>query len=106
MFCPQSVAVIGASDKPGSIGRSLMENLDPNLFGGTVYPVNPNRAKVLGRKVYPRIGAIPGPVDLAVVVTPAATVITTVEGRTCPAISSRTVGMTCGLTARTTPSTR
>jgi acetyltransferase len=74
IFEPAAVAVIGATEKTGSVGRSVLWNLISNPFGGTVYPVNPNRPNVLGIRAYATIAAVPGPVDLAVVVTPAPTV--------------------------------
>jgi acetyltransferase len=73
-FRPESVAVIGATETPGSVGRTLLWNLMTSPFGGTVYPVNPRRASVLGIKAYPNIKAVPEQVDLAVVVTPAPTI--------------------------------
>jgi acetyltransferase len=73
-FAPRSVAVIGATEKTGSVGRSILWNLISSPFGGTVYPVNAKRGSVLGIKAYPAIGKIPGPVDLAVIITPANTV--------------------------------
>jgi len=73
-FRPESVAVIGATENPGSVGRTLLWNLMTSPFGGTVYPVNPRRASVLGIKAYPNIKAVPEQVDLAVVVTPAPTI--------------------------------
>jgi acetyltransferase len=69
-FSPKSVAVIGATENVGSVGRTLLWNLVTSPFGGTVYPVNPKRASVLGVKAYPSITAIPEEVDLAVIVTP------------------------------------
>jgi acetyltransferase len=72
IFAPQSVAVIGATDRPGSVGRALMWNLVSNPFGGVVYPINPGRESVLGIRAYPHVAATPGPVDLAVIATPAA----------------------------------
>jgi acetyltransferase len=69
-FAPKTVAVVGATDNPGSVGRTILWNLVTSPFGGTVFPVNPKRANVLGIKAYPSITAIPEPVDLAVVVTP------------------------------------
>ena len=48
LFAPRSVAVVGASEKPGSVGRTLLWNLISSPFGGTVYPINPNRKNVLG----------------------------------------------------------
>ena len=73
-FKPRSVAVIGATETPGSVGRTVLANLVATSFGGVVHPVNPRRDTVLGLKSYPAVGDVPGPVDLAVVVTPAATV--------------------------------
>src|SRR4029079_12077461 len=57
-----------------SVGRTILWNLISSPFGGTVHPVNPNRPSVLGVKAYPNLAAVPGPVDLAVIVTPAPTV--------------------------------
>ncbi len=74
IFAPRTVAVIGATEKFGSVGRTVFWNLVSNPFGGTVYPVNPKRSNVLGVRAYPSLGALPEPIDLAVVVTPAATV--------------------------------
>ena len=67
---PRSVAVIGATEKPGSVGRTILWNLLSSPFGGTVYPVNPTRPAILGVKAYPSVGAIGEHVDLAVIVTP------------------------------------
>ena len=68
---PRSIAVIGATEKLGSVGRTIMWNLLSSPFGGTVFPVNPSRPAILGVKAYPSIAAIGEPVDLAVIVTPA-----------------------------------
>ncbi len=73
-FTPQNIAVIGATDKADSIGRTLMRNLFSSPFGGTVFPINPKRRSVLGIKTHPRIGDVPDPIDLAIVATPAPTV--------------------------------
>lgn len=73
-FKPRSVAVIGAKDEGGSIGRATVWNLLSSPFGGTVYPVNPGRTSVLGVRAYPNVRDVPEPVELAVIVTPAATV--------------------------------
>ena len=70
-FRPRSVAVIGATETPGSVGRTILTNLLSNPFGGTIYPVNPKRPNVLGVRAYPTVGEIPEGVDLAVIVTPA-----------------------------------
>lgn len=74
IFEPKSIAVIGASEKPGSVGRTLLWNLISHPFGGTVFPVNPAHASVLGIKAYPSLAALPERVDLAVIATPAPTV--------------------------------
>jgi acetyltransferase len=73
-FAPRTIAVIGATEKANSVGLSLMTNLTSTPGGGAVFPVNPHRTEVLGIKAYGTIGAVPGPVDLAVIVTPAVTV--------------------------------
>ncbi len=69
-FSPKTVAVIGATENPGSVGRTLLWNLVTHPFGGTVYPVNPKRPSVLGIKAYKSVSDIPEDIDLAVVVTP------------------------------------
>ena len=74
MFRPRSVAVIGATERAGSVGRTTIANLLNDSFRGEVYPVNPQHSQILGRQAYGSIGKVPGPVDLAVIVTPAATV--------------------------------
>ncbi|MBW4522050.1 MAG: bifunctional acetate--CoA ligase family protein/GNAT family N-acetyltransferase [Scytolyngbya sp. HA4215-MV1] len=74
IFAPKTVAVIGATDRLGSVGRTVLWNLISSPFGGTVFPVNPTRQSVLGIKAYPSIADVPEPVDLALVVTPAVTV--------------------------------
>jgi acetyltransferase len=74
IFAPTNVALIGATETPNSVGRTIMWNLISNPFGGAVFPVNPKRLSVLGVKAYPDIASVPEKVDLAVVVTPAPTV--------------------------------
>jgi acetyltransferase len=74
MFRPHSVAVIGATERAGTVGRTVLANLMEGRYRSRVYPVNPGRAEVLGVKAYKSIGALPQAVDLAVVVTPAQTV--------------------------------
>ena len=71
IFAPKSVAVIGATETVGSVGRTIVWNLMSSTFGGTIYPVNPKRASILGIKAYPSLSAVPEVVDLIVVVTPA-----------------------------------
>lgn len=74
-----SVAVVGASATPGSVGSILMRNLLQNSFGGVVYPINPKRKAVHGVYCYPSLLEAPDAVDLAVIATPAATVPTAIE---------------------------
>jgi len=74
IFAPTSVAVIGATEEAGRVGRTVLWNLISNPFGGTVYPVNKRHNQVLGIKAYANVARVPEPVDLAIIVTPAATV--------------------------------
>jgi acetyltransferase len=73
-FSPKSVALVGATENRGTVGRTLMWNLITNPFGGTVYPVNPRRPSVLGVKAYPSVSALPEAPELAVIVTPATSI--------------------------------
>ena len=74
MFAPESVAVIGATDRPATVGRTILENLLHGKFHGKVYAVNARHSEVLGLKSYSSIGEVPQSVDMAVIATPAATV--------------------------------
>lgn len=71
IFMPKSVAVIGATETPRSVGRTVLWNLLQSPFGGTVYPINPKRKSVLGIKAYPSVKDISDSIDLAVIITPA-----------------------------------
>lgn len=74
IFSPRTVAVVGATERINSIGRTILWNLISTSFGGTIFPINPSRANVLGIKAYPNLAAVPEAIDLAIVVTPAASV--------------------------------
>lgn len=74
LFSPRSVAVIGASDRPHSVGATVMRNLLRGGFGGPVWPVNLRHGTVAGRQAYPTVEALPAAPDLAVICTPASTV--------------------------------
>src|ERR1700739_248320 len=74
MFVPQSVAVIGATDRESSVGRTLLANLMNGLYQGNVFAINPKRKEVLGLHCYKDIGSVPEKIDLSVIVTPATTV--------------------------------
>jgi acetyl coenzyme A synthetase (ADP forming)-like protein len=69
IFSPESIAVVGASGDPVKVGYAVFRNLLP--FPGRLYPVNPNRSEVQGRKTYPSLAALPEPVHLAVIAVPA-----------------------------------
>lgn len=73
LFRPRSVAIIGASEKPGP-GRIAMQNLTDGTFRGDVFPVNIKHEVIFGRPSYPTIADVPKAVDLALIATPAATV--------------------------------
>jgi acetyltransferase len=68
------VAVIGATERPGTVGRSVISNLAESRFPLKLYAINPSHDQILGVKTLKRIADVPGPVDLALVVTPAHTV--------------------------------
>ena len=74
IFTAKSIAVIGASESPHSVGRTLMENLMHGCSGGEVFPINPNRVSILGAKAYHSVLDVPVALDLAVIATRAAIV--------------------------------
>jgi acetyl coenzyme A synthetase (ADP forming)-like protein len=74
MFAPRSVAVIGASRRPGSVGHAVTRNLVYGGYTGVAYPVNPKAKSILSLRCVPDIASIDDQVDLAVVVTPAETI--------------------------------
>ena len=75
---PESVALIGASAKEGKVGRMFMDRFLDTGYQ-TLYPVNPGADEILGIKAYPSVKAIPGPVDMAVILTPTAAVLSMVK---------------------------
>ena len=78
-FDPSSVAVLGATDRKGTVGKTILENLLQGSDRRKIYPVNPNREEVLGTKCYPDINSLPELPSLAVLVTPAKSVADLVE---------------------------
>lgn len=74
LLTPETVAVIGATDRAGSVGRTVLTNLLNPSFRGRVYPVNSRRSEVMGVRAYSSIREVPERVHLAVLVTPAATI--------------------------------
>ena len=74
IFKPTSVALVGATERAGSVGRNVLWNLLSSPFGGTIYPVNPKRPNILGIRTYPSLKQLPELPDLVVVTTPAESV--------------------------------
>src|SRR5213080_2180660 len=79
LFAPKSIAVIGASNRKGSVGRAVFTNILLNEYTGTVYPVNPKDRSISGVRSYPSVQDLPESVDMAVVVVPAAVVPSVTE---------------------------
>jgi acetyl coenzyme A synthetase (ADP forming)-like protein len=75
LLYPRSVAIVGASRKPGTIGQLLFQCIMQNGFSGVVYPVNPNAESVMSVKAYPSVLDVPGHIDLAVIAVPAPLVV-------------------------------
>ena len=75
LFCPRSIAIIGASATFGKWGYTLFTNIVAGNFQGKIYLVNPKGSEIAGRPVFKSVADIPGPVDLAVVTVPASKVI-------------------------------
>jgi len=73
-FQPRSVAVIGATEREGHVGRTVLWNLVSSPFGGIVYPVNSKKSSVLGIQAYPNVASLPETPELAVIMTPSETV--------------------------------
>ncbi|MCA1245731.1 bifunctional acetate--CoA ligase family protein/GNAT family N-acetyltransferase [Massilia sp. MS-15] len=74
LFAPASVALIGASERPGSLGATLLHNLMAGGFAGEVWPVNPKHAQLGGRRCYASVAELPAAPALAVICTPPATI--------------------------------
>jgi acetyl coenzyme A synthetase (ADP forming)-like protein len=79
LLTPRSVAVIGASRNPETVGHQVLRNLLAGGFAGPVYPVNPGAEHVASVKAYPTVLDVPGAVDLAVIAVPAAAVLDVVR---------------------------
>lgn len=96
LFRPGSVAVIGASDREGSVGAVVLRNLTRGGFGGPIWPVNHRQALVDGRPAWPDVASLPQAPDLAVICTPAATlpqVIDALGRKGCRAAIVLTAGL-------------
>jgi acetyltransferase len=79
IMSPRSIAVVGATNRPGSVGLSVFSNILNGGFQGELYPVNPKTKSIQKVKAYPRVTDIPGEVDLAVIIVPAEIVSTILE---------------------------
>ncbi len=77
-FYPRSVAVVGASNRPQTVGNALVKNLKEANFRGPIYPVNPRHLEVEGLRAYAKVSEIGAPVDLALIAVPAPAVEDTV----------------------------
>jgi predicted CoA-binding protein len=100
-FQPASVALIGASRNPASIGGRILSALGDAGFRGAIYPVNPTATKIGALTVYPTIAQVPQPVDLAVVAVPRDAVLAAIDA--CAARSVRTVVLITAGFAETGP---
>src|SRR5690348_16635574 len=74
LLAPSSVALVGATEREGALGRIVYRNLAAGGLGGPLYAVNPKYRKIFGSRAYDRLTDLPAPPDLAVVATPARTV--------------------------------
>ena len=79
LFEPASIAVVGASARPDSVGQAVFRNLLLTGYTGTVYPVNPKRRSIMGVKSYPSVLDIEDEIDMAVLIIPASGVSETLD---------------------------
>jgi acetyltransferase len=86
---PRSVALVGASNRPGALGTFVLDNLIAAGFKGQIHPVNPKYKELAGRPCYARLTELPHAPDLVVVVTPAQTVPQLIED--CAELGARAV---------------
>ena len=69
-FGPRAVAVVGASRTPGKLGYAVLHNVVQHGYQGSIYPINPGAQEILGLRCYPSVLAVPGAIDLAIIVVP------------------------------------
>ena len=79
ILAPKSIAVVGASTRPGTVGNDIFRNLLQAEFNGCVYPVNPKASNIVGVACYAKLADIPGPVDMAVLIVPAAGMLAVID---------------------------
>jgi acetyl coenzyme A synthetase (ADP forming)-like protein len=71
LLSPRSIAIVGASERDGSIGHAILSNVRSAGFAGAIYPIHPSAATVLGLRAWPRVSAVASSIDLAVIAVPA-----------------------------------
>jgi acetyltransferase len=98
LFAPRAVAVVGASDRPATVGSTVWRNLRAGGFGGAILPVNPRHRTLDGVEVRANCGELPPGVDLAVVCVPPASVVETIADLARTGTRAAIV-MTAGLSA-------
>jgi len=91
LVSPKSIAVVGATNRPGTVGLAIFRNLIQAPYQGIIYPVNPKSRSIQGVRAYPRLMDIPDDVDMAVIIVPAAHVPTVVEEAAEKGIGSCTI---------------
>jgi acetyltransferase len=74
LFAPKSVALVGATERPGSVGATMLRNLREGGFKGQLYPVNPKYGSIGGLRAWPDVASLPAAPDLAIICTPPHTV--------------------------------
>ncbi|MCB2070160.1 MAG: CoA-binding protein, partial [Ottowia sp.] len=79
LFDPRSAAVIGASERPFSVGGTLWRNMHTSGFAGRVFPVNPKYRELSGQRCYASVDALPETPEMAVICTPPGTVVDLVK---------------------------
>ena len=98
LFDPRSVAVIGASERPFSVGGTLWRNMHDGGFAGPVYPVNPKHRQLSGQTCYASVADLPETPELAVICTPAHTVVPLIRDLAARGTQAAVV-ISAGLTA-------
>jgi acetyltransferase len=91
LFEPSSIAIVGASARQGAVGQAVFRNLLLNGFTGTLYPVNHRHHSIMGVKTYPSVAAIDDPVDLAILIVPAASVPAVLDDCAAKGVNSAVV---------------
>jgi acetyltransferase len=74
LFAPKSVALVGATERPGSVGATVLRNLHDSGFKGQIYPVNPKYDSIAGLRAWPDVASLPAVPELAIICTPPATI--------------------------------